>query len=94
MKRKKELLSGKILSPQASAEILSDLVNGRMRNFMEISKCLQNEHRYLQNEVFLLLCNIIDQNAKAFEEGRYDGRNEFACKLSNALKKTKDNFRL
>jgi len=42
-------------------------------------------HRYLQQEFFKIALEFMEIKAKHFNEGRFDGRNEYACKMSNEI---------
>ena len=63
----------------------SDFVNGKMNSKSEVAKLMCNEHRYLQNEMFKVCMEYIKQLGENFENGRYDGRNKYACETANKI---------
>ncbi len=65
------------------AELFMDLVNSGGSRAMDFADVVCNEHRFLQSEAFNLFIFCIEKWAKAYEEGKYDGRNEHVCKLSD-----------
>jgi len=42
-------------------------------------------HRYLCNEFFKIAINFIQHMSDNYDEGSYDGRNEYACKASKKI---------
>jgi hypothetical protein len=68
------------------AELFMDLVNGggdsRGKDFAEV---VCNENRFLQSEAFNLFIHCIEGWAEAYKKGRFDGRNEHVCELSNLM---------
>lgn len=54
----------------------------------ELAKEIVNDHRYIQDEMFGVFFNCIKDWAKMYENGRYDYRNERACKISYEIVKT------
>ena len=73
------------------ARFFSSFVNGKWVRYYEedeqngIGKLLCREHRYLQNEMFKVCLEYIKELAKNCEDGRFDGRNEYACKTSKKI---------
>jgi hypothetical protein len=63
----------------------SDFVNGKMNSQTKVAKLMCNEHRYLQNEMFKVCMEFIKQLGENFENGRYDGRNKYACETANKI---------
>ena len=63
----------------------SDFVNGKMNSKSEVAKLMCNEHRYLQDEMFKVCMAYIKQLGENFENGRYDGRNKYACETANKI---------
>lgn len=67
------------------ARQFSNFVNGRMCSQQETAQVMANDHRYLQQEmfkVFLAYAQILSHN---YNNGFYDGRNEYACKCANEI---------
>ena len=52
---------------------------------LEAAKGWANMHRYLVNSFFGVVLRFIGILAKNYAEGNYDGRNEFACRLSKIM---------
>ena len=52
---------------------------------LETAKGLANMHRYLVNSFFGVVIRFIGILAKNYADGNYDGRNEFACRLSKIM---------
>ena len=52
---------------------------------LEVGVELSTDHRYLVNEMFKTFLHFSGQLARNFENGNYDCRNEFACKLSKVM---------
>ena len=79
----------------------SDYVNGRMQSEKvynheagkdewiggekACAKKMATEHRYLQQEMFKVCLEYIKVLAKNYENGIYDGRNEWACQTSKGF---------
>jgi hypothetical protein len=79
----------------------SDYVNGKMQSEKvydreagkdewiggekACAKKMAVEHRYLQQEMFKVCLEYIKVLAKNYENGIYDGRNEWFCKTSNGF---------
>lgn len=47
-----------------------------------VDQVCHRTHRYLQQEIFQLFLGCIGEWAKCADEGIYDGRNEWTCKMS------------
>ena len=71
------------------AKHLSDYVNRNGSNSGATSLlrgCFAVEHRLLQQYIFqYVVMPIIFQLASAYREGRFDARNEWACKMASEL---------
>lgn len=67
------------ISPRTDTPIVDYCTGGRM-------------HRYTQNEFFKLIIKLIKGWAEKCDSGNYDGRNEYACKLSKKLAEVIDDF--
>lgn len=63
----------------------TNFVNGKMNSKEHVAKKMAHDHRYLQNEMFKVCLAYINELSKAYEEGYYDGRNEYACETSNKI---------
>lgn len=66
---------------------IEDLVNSTLFDGYNVAKHLSNMHRYLQQEFMKMVLHFFCMLAENYENGRYDGRNEYACKVA---KKTID----
>lgn len=66
------------------AEIITNSLNGGFSraNFCE---AMSREHRYLQNEFTWLCIAWLEKCAKMYEQGNYDDRNEFSCKVGKIV---------
>jgi len=67
------------------AKALGNYVNSFSVNQKEVAQLCKNHHRYLQNEEFTLILEILKAFAEEYDENRYDDRNEYACKASKLL---------
>ena len=72
-------------SAKEAYRTLSAAINNFGFNTKEYLNEFQNDHRYLQGEVFQLAKKLIALCAK--EEYMYDGRNEFAVKQAKSIVK-------
>ena len=63
----------------------SNFVNGSMRSKQNVAEKMSLEHRYLQNEMFMVCMAYITKLAENCERGYYDGRNEYACKTAQKI---------
>ena len=60
----------------------SNYVNGKMASPRKVGKALADDHRYLVNEKAKLMFYFMEQLAENWHKGRYDQRNEWACRLA------------
>jgi hypothetical protein len=67
------------------AQEFSHFVNVSTHDRYEFADTVTSEHRYLQQEMFTAMLKCIENWAKAYEDDRYDARNEYACKASHAM---------
>ena len=63
----------------------SDFVNGEMISVKKVADGMANEHRYLQSEMFKVCLEYIKRLAESANDGRFDGRNEWACQTSRMI---------
>ena len=64
------------------ADEFSNYVNGKMASPRKVGKALADDHRYLVNEKAKLMVYFMEQLAENWHKGRYDQRNEWACRLA------------
>lgn len=64
------------------ADVFSEYVNGKMGSPRKIGKAIADDHRYLVNEKAKLMFCFMEQLAENWHKGRYDQRNEWACRLA------------
>jgi len=62
------------------------LFNGVIDSKKNVAELLTRSHRYLVNEMFICAMYFIKKLASDYEQGIYDGRNEYACKKSYEIK--------
>lgn len=78
------------------ARQFSEFVNGKMNKPEHVAEQMAKDHRYLQQEMFKVCLEYIEQLYKSYQNNFYDPRNEWACKMSNSiiehLKNTKQLF--
>lgn len=75
------------------AKTISDAINVCGHDLHANAEYFANfEHRYLQSELMNFLCAYVEEMAKNGKAGVYDGRNEWACRLSMELEKVISNF--
>lgn len=67
------------------ARQFSNFVNGRMCSHNETAKLMANDHRYLQQEMFKVFLSYAQILSHNYNNGFYDGRNEYACKCANEI---------
>lgn len=79
MSMEKEVISEK---DKAFAEEFSHFVNGKMESPLRTGHELANDHRYLVNEKFKVVMAFVEQLADNYKKGRYDDRDERACKVA------------
>lgn len=63
----------------------SSFVNGKLDSRERVAEKMSHEHRYLQQEMFKVCLSYIQKLAKDYENGVFDGRNEWACKTSSMI---------
>lgn len=68
--------------------VMEHLVNGVISSKRDVAERMARSHRYLQNELFHLFIEYANILAKNYENGRYDGRNESACKNAKTIMDT------
>lgn len=68
-----------------TAKAISELVNKISFNGIEIGTELSTDHRYLQNELFKMFIHFAGNLAANYKNGKYDGRNEYACKCAKIM---------
>ncbi len=66
------------------ADEFSRFVNGKMCDARKTGIELANDHRYLVQQKFKIAMYFIEQLADNYKKGRYDPRDERACKLAAA----------
>lgn len=64
------------------ADVFSEYVNGKMASPRNTGRALADDHRYLVNEKAKLMFSFMEQLAENWHKGRYDRRNEWACRLA------------
>ena len=67
------------------ADEFSNYVNGKMASPRKVGKALADDHRYLVNEKAKLMFYFMEQLAENWHKGRYDQRNEWACRLATTI---------
>lgn len=60
--------------------MFEDFVNGGMSNPEKVALRMGRSHRYLISEMFKVVRQFIKVLAEQYEQGRYDARDEWACK--------------
>ena len=65
--------------------LFSNFVNGKLESKKYVALKMCEEHRYLQEQMFLVCLAYIKKLAENYEEGLYDGRNEYSCKTSSLI---------
>ena len=60
----------------------SDFINGRLSHPKEVAQAMAQDHRYLVQERFKLMVEYFKELARNERKGRYDPRNEWACKCA------------
>lgn len=63
----------------------SDFVNGKCHNKEKVAKLMANDHRYLQQEMFLIFMSYVEVLSNNFENGFYDDRNKWSCEMANKI---------
>jgi hypothetical protein len=67
------------------ARFFGNYVNGRCHDKKKVAKLMCNEHRYLQNEMFLLFMKFVEKLCEDAKKGNYDGRNQYACNTAKII---------
>ena len=68
------------------AKSISNIFNDYICNPRVIAAYLATkEHRYLQDKEFKMMLDFIALKARDYKEGRYDTRNELACRMCNVM---------
>jgi hypothetical protein len=67
------------------ARFFSDYVNNCSHNECRAAERMASDHRTLQSEMFQLCMAYIKNLAENAKEGRFDTRNEYACKTSQKM---------
>ncbi len=67
------------------AQQISEIVNSTSFNEVKVGVQLSTDHRYLVNQMFKTFLHLSGQLCRNFEQGKFDGRNEFACKCSAVI---------
>ena len=62
----------------------SRFVNGGMRSAEKTGRAMAADHRYLVNEKGKVMFYFMETLAADWRKGRYDQRNEWACRLTAA----------
>ena len=70
----------KVEKEKQLATTITDALNGRFGS-KEFCEAMSREHRYLQNEFTRLCLEWLEKCSEMYEQGNYDGRNEFSCKI-------------
>lgn len=67
------------------ANLFSDYVNKCPNDYNRAVEKMSHEHRYLQNEMFIVCLKYIKKLSENFENDIYDARNQYACETSNSI---------
>ena len=67
------------------ADNISEMVNKTSFNPMQVGVEMTTDHRYLINEFFKATLHFMGQLKRDYEQGKFDGRDEFACKCSKIM---------
>ena len=67
------------------ATVIADSLNSFGFNVGKFTEEMSKEHRYLQAEFMQLCLEWLHKCRELYEEERYDGRNEYACKTGKKL---------
>lgn len=65
---------------QNFADAFDEFVNGKMSSPSKVAAAMGEKHRYCQNEMWKVCRAYMKELAYAYVNGRYDARNEQACK--------------
>jgi len=77
----------KPITAKDAARALSDFVNNMSSDDEGFAEEITNDHRTLQQSSMRVFLLCMKKWALAYEIGRYDGRNEYTCKLAAAIMK-------
>lgn len=78
---------------KAIARRMSDNVNGKVCDRRAVAAMLARDHRYLVNEQFKLFYEFCHILAMDYEAGRFDPRNEWACKMAHEFMQAPSAYR-
>ena len=67
------------------ADNISEMVNKTSFNPIQVGVEMTTDHRYLINEFFKATLHFMGQLKRDYEQDKFDGRNEFACKCSKIM---------
>ena len=67
------------------ARFFGNFVNGRLRSSKKVAERMCTEHRYLQQEMFKVCLEYIKKLAENYNNGYFDGRNEWSCETSKLI---------
>lgn len=74
----------KVAKEKQLAGAITDAINGRFSK-KEFCEAMSREHRYLQGEFTELCIWWLEKLAEMYEQGNYDGRNEYACRAGKEI---------
>ena len=69
----------------STASKISKLVNSTLFNPIQVGVELTTDHRYLVNEFFKTTLHFMGQLKRDYEQGKFDERDEFACKCASKM---------
>lgn len=69
----------------SKASQIDTIVNSTLFNPLEVGVELTTSHNYLVNEMFKMFVHFAGQLARKYDNGYYDGRNEYACECSRII---------
>ena len=72
-------------SDDVFARTLSRFVNGRCVSKERTASLMAKDHRYLQQQVFLLFMEYVRILADNYRKGWFDARNEWSCRTSASI---------
>ena len=67
------------------ARFFSSFANGKLTSRKHVAEVMCNEHRWIQNEMFKVCLEYIKKLAENYEDGRFDGRNQYAAETSKKI---------
>ena len=70
-------------SEQEFVRTESNFINGSLCHKREVADAMANDHPYLVGQKAELYLEFLKVLAKKYRKGRYDGRNEFACRAAS-----------